>query len=401
MLNGKTIIFGVSGGIAAYKAVETVNRLRKLGAQVHVIMTAAATKLVAPLTFQTLSGNPVRIDLFAEPKQWNVEHISLAERADLAVVAPATANVIGKIANGIADDFLTTEMLAVTCPVLICPAMNSKMYAHPAVQGNLNVLRSLGYRLLEPEYGTLASLAVGQGRLPEPETIVRSIIDILAPSGETAALAGKTVMVTAGGTREPLDPVRFITNRSSGKMGFALAAAARDMGARVILIAGLTSISPPEGVELIGVETAEQMRQKVLSFFGQADLVIKAAAVADFRPVNPSDQKIKKTGGRMTIDLVPNPDILMELGQKKHGQILIGFAAETADTLENAKKKLREKNLDLIVANDVTSPGSGFAADTNRVWLCWRDGRIEELPLMTKVEVGRNILRRIAPLVRK
>ncbi len=422
MLEGKQILFGVSGGIAAYKAVEVVNRLRKLGAQVHVIMTPAATKLVAPLTFQTLSGNPVRTEILDEPKQWNVEHISLAERADLMIVAPATANVIGKMANGIADDYLTTEFLAVTCPVLVCPAMNFNMYAHPAVRKNLETLRSWGHRVLEPESGPLASLAVGKGRLPEPETIVRAIVDILgsgAPASRSpasgsaesgtpesggpgvASLDGKTVIVTAGATREPIDPVRFITNRSSGKMGFAMAQAARDLGARVVVVAGLTSAKPPDGVEIIEVETAEQMRQALLSRYEMTDLVIKAAAVADFRPAKPSTQKIKKTGQPAAIELELNPDILKELGELKKGQVLVGFAAETVDTVNNAKKKLDDKNLDLIVANDVTDPGSGFGTDTNRVWLCWRDGRVEELPLMSKVELAREILGRVAPLVRE
>lgn len=399
MLKGKFILFGVSGGIAAYKAVEVVNRLRKLGAQVHVIMTSAATKLVAPLTFQTLSGNPVRTEILEEPKQWNVEHISLAERCDLMVVAPATANVIGKMANGIADDYLTTEFMAVTCPVLVCPAMNFNMYAHPALQKNLATLRSWGHRVLEPESGPLASLAVGQGRLPEPETIVRAIVEILSPDRQPAALAGKTVIVTAGATREPIDPVRFISNRSSGKMGFAIAAAARDLGARVILVAGLTSAKLPDGVELIEVQTAEQMRTAILAVYERADLVIKAAAVADFRPAKPSSQKIKKSGHPAAIELELNPDILKDLGQRKKGQILVGFAAETADTVANARKKLDEKNLDLIVANDVTEPGSGFGTETNRVWLCWRDGRVEELPLMSKAEVAKEILARVLPLV--
>lgn len=410
MLRGKTILVGVTGGIAAYKAVDVVSRLKKLGAEVHVIMTGSATRLVAPLTFQSISGNPVRTDILEEPKQWHVEHIALAEKADLLLVAPATANIIGKMANGIADDYLSTEFLAVTCPVLVVPAMNFNMYAHRVVQDNLERLRGLGCRVMEPAVGPMATGAVGKGRMPEPPEIVEEVVRVLAWAGGAGAvqpvaqivpqpdpgrdLEGLTVLVTAGATREPLDPVRFLTNRSTGKMGFAVAEAARDRGARVILITGPSTVPASAGVELVRIETALEMRDAVLSRYDEADIVVKAAAVADYRPARYEEQKIKKRDGSLTLELVRNPDILAELGQKKTKQVLIGFAAETDDLLTHARGKLERKNLDLIVANDVTRPGSGFGAETNEVKIIARDGSVQALPILSKREVAERILDR-------
>jgi len=399
MLEGKTVVVGVTGGIAAYKAVEVVSRLRKLGAEVFVIMTKSATKLVAPITFRTLSNNPVVTDLFEEPKTWNVEHIALAERADLFLIVPATANVIGKVANGIADDFLTTTIMATVAPVLFAPAMNFHMYENPIFQRNKRTLEELGYYFLEPEYGRLASGAVGKGRLPEPEKIVAAALRLLVPE-ENGFWRGRRVLVTAGPTREYFDPVRFISNPSTGKMGYALAAAARRRGAAVRLISGPTNLPAPPGVELFPVVTAQEMLERVMENLEWSEVVIKAAAVADYRPAQFSPEKIKKTGGPLTVELERTPDILLEVGRQKGNRLLVGFAAETGEPREKARLKLEQKNLDLIVANDVTKPGSGFGTATNQVTLLFRDGRVVELPLLSKEEVAERILDEVEGLWR-
>ncbi|SEO31019.1 bifunctional phosphopantothenoylcysteine decarboxylase/phosphopantothenate--cysteine ligase CoaBC [Propionispora vibrioides] len=408
MIDGKNIVVGVSGGIAAYKAVELVSRLKKAGATVYVIMTKAATEFVTPLTFRELSGNPVAVDLWSEVKHWNVEHIALASTADLFVVAPATANIIGKVANGIADDMLSTTIMATQAPVIMAPAMNTNMYNNPLVQQNIAKLTALGYSFIEPASGMLACGVEGQGRLPEPACIVDYIVDFMkkqlanpANPVEKNDLVGRKVIVTAGGTREPLDPVRYIGNRSSGKMGYALAEAAKARGAQVTLISGPTKLKPPEGVAYVPVETAAEMRQAVLAEYQVADIVIKAAAVADYKPQQVALQKIKKAGDTLTLVLEKNPDILLELGQRKNQQILIGFAAETESLLEHAGDKLMRKNLDMIVANDVTQAGAGFNADTNIVKLLYRDGRIEEIAQMTKRELADVIFDKIQQIVKK
>jgi phosphopantothenoylcysteine decarboxylase/phosphopantothenate--cysteine ligase len=334
--------------------------------------------------------------MWDEPHEYNVEHIALATLADLFLIAPATANIIGKIANGIADDMLSTTVMATKAPVLLSPAMNTNMYLNPIVQQNLIKLTSLGYNVLPPAEGLLACGTTGQGRLPEPETIVAQVEALLA--GKTD-LAGKTVLVTAGGTREPLDPVRYIGNHSSGRMGYALASAAANRGAKVVLISGPTNLTPPAGVLLYNIETAEEMREVVLEEFTNADIVIKAAAVADYRPSAKSDQKIKKTGDSLTLILEKNPDILAELGRMKTKQILVGFAAETENLIANATEKIVRKNLDMIVANDVTLEGAGFNTDTNIVKLLYSDGRREELPQMSKQKLAEIILDKITLLL--
>ncbi len=397
MLTGKTVLLGVTGSIAAYKAVEVVRRLRDLGAEVPVIMTHEATRLVTPLTFRTLSRQPVYVNLFAEPRRWEVEHIALAERAHLLLVAPATANIIGKMAHGIADDYLTTTVLATRAPVLVVPAMNSHMYSHPAVQNNLATLRRLGYRILEPVAGKLASEVVGIGRMPEPSAVVDEAVRILAGRQD---LQGVKVLVTAGPTREPLDPVRFISNPSSGKMGYALAEEARDRGADVVLVSGPTALEPPAGVRVVRVDTAEEMREAVLREFPDTRVVIKAAAVSDYRPAAVAPEKIKKEKETITVELVRNPDILQELGERKGDRILVGFAAETQDLLRHAREKMARKHLDLVVANDVTRPGAGFAVDTNLTRILAPDGSVEELPLLSKREVARYLWDRVVDLLK-
>ncbi|MCL6449189.1 MAG: bifunctional phosphopantothenoylcysteine decarboxylase/phosphopantothenate--cysteine ligase CoaBC [Armatimonadetes bacterium] len=390
MLAGRSIILGVTGGIAAYKAAELASALTRAGALVNVVMTQAAQEFVQPLTFAALTGRPVHTTLFGPLTSGPIPHIELAARADLAVIAPATANILAKLAHGLADDLLSSLLLAVTCPVLLCPAMNAAMYAHPAVQANLHRLKEMGYHIVEPEVGRLACGVEGRGRMPAPEVILEHIKRIFSFPGD---LSGLKVLVTAGGTREPLDPVRYISDRSSGKMGYALAAAAVERGAVVTLVSAPTSLSPPAGVELVSVETARQMYQAVIERFSRYDVVIKAAAVADYRPKLVSGQKIKKTEGSLILELEKNPDILYELGQRKTPhQTLVGFAAETEDLEANALQKLSKKNLDLLVANDVTQPGAGFGADTNIVKLFFADGRIQSLPIMDKKTLAHRIL---------
>ncbi|MBP2650172.1 MAG: coaBC [Firmicutes bacterium] len=396
MLTGKKVVVGVSGGIAAYKAVEVVSRLKKAKAEVRVIMTRSATEFVTPLTFREISGNPVASDMWREPKTWNVEHIAMANWADLFLIVPATANIIGKMASGIADDMLSTTVMATKSPVMLAPAMNTNMYTNPVVSANLSRLAELGYYIIPPATGMLACGVEGPGRLPEPELIVAEAAQLFT---ERQTLAGKKVLVTAAGTREPIDPVRYIGNRSSGKMGYSLAAAAAKRGATVVLVSGPSGLSQPENVLLKKVETAAEMRQAVLAEYDDADIVIKAAAVADYRPSVVSEQKIKKNDGTITLVLEKTSDILAELGREKTHQILIGFAAETQDLLTNATVKLTKKNLDMIVANDVTVPGAGFDADTNIVRVLYRDGRSEELPQMSKESLAGHLLDKITALI--
>jgi len=397
MLKGKTVVLGVTGGIAAYKSVELLRLLVKAGAEVHVIMTRGATEFVTPLTFQTLSCNPVHTDLFNLITEQEIGHISLADRADLFIIAPATANLIGKIAGGIADDLLTTTVMATKAPVLLAPAMNVNMYENPIYRENEAKLRRYGYLFAEPVSGFLACGWEGKGKMQEPVLILESAEAALCRKD----LAGTTVLVTAGPTREELDPVRFISNHSSGKMGYALARCAWMRGARVVLVSGPTALPAPFGVEFIAVESAVEMRGAVLARAGECDVIIKAAAVADYRPRVRAEGKLKKKGEEMVVELLKNPDILRELGAaKRPGQLLVGFAAETDDLETNATVKLEEKNLDMIVANDVSTPGAGFNVDTNIVRLLYRDGTGEQLPMLSKEEVAEIILDRIVTLRR-
>jgi len=383
----KTIVLGVSGGIACYKAVELVRLLVREDFTVQVIMTREAMEFVTPLTFQTLSGRPVATETFSLTQESEIGHINLADQADLLVIAPATANIIGKIASGIADDLLTTVLMATRAPVLIAPSMNIHMYENPILQENIRKLKRLGYHFMEPVEGYLACGYEGKGRLPEPQDIVEKIQGLLKKKD----LAGERLLITAGPNHEPLDPVRYISNRSSGKMGYALARLGVRRGAEVTLISGPTSLVPPAGVRLVSVKTAAEMRQAILKEFPETTAVIMAAAVADYHPEKFVPKKIKKGKATLKLNLKPNPDILRELGMRKNGQILIGFAAETESLVDNAKKKLREKNLDLIVANDVTEQGSGFDGDTNVATLLDRTGTIHPLPLMSKDELADRI----------
>jgi phosphopantothenoylcysteine decarboxylase/phosphopantothenate--cysteine ligase len=395
-LEGKTIVLGVSGSIAAFKAVETLRHLTKAGANVVTLMTRAACQFVGPLTFQTFSRHPVMLDDEAfrstDPR---MKHIWMAETGDLVLVAPATADIIGKYANGIADDLLSTFLLTTGAPVLMAPAMETRMYTHPIVQGNMARLKTLGVEIMEAEHGVLASGKVGQGRMVEPEDLAARVIARLTTAALTEDLRGRTVLVTAGPTQEPLDTVRFISNPSSGKMGYAIAEAARQRGAEVILISGPTNLTPPTGVRSVSVRTACDMYAAVLQAFDQADIVIKAAAVSDYRPKQFFPYKVKKTEDVQTVELVRNPDILADLGQRKGNRVLVGFAAETEDLLANARKKVQAKHLDMIVANDVGQAGSGFQSDANKVLILHDDGRIEDLPLMSKRQLAHAILGRV------
>ncbi len=387
MQRAKTIVLGVSGGIACYKAVELVRLLVREDFTIQVIMTREAMEFVTPLTFQTLSGRPVATETFSLTQESEIGHINLADQADLLVIAPATANIIGKIASGIADDLLTTVLMATRSPVLIAPSMNIHMYENPILQENIRKLKRLGYHFMEPVEGYLACGYEGKGRLPESQDIVEEIHGLLKKKD----LAGERLLITAGPNHEPLDPVRYISNRSSGKMGYALARLGVRRGAEVTLISGPTSLVPPAGVRLVSVKTAAEMRQAILKEFPKATAVIMAAAVADYHPEKFVPKKIKKGKATLKLNLKPNPDILRELGMRKNGQILIGFAAETESLVANAKKKLREKNLDLVVANDVTEQGSGFDGDTNVATLLDRTGAIHPLPLMSKDELADRI----------
>lgn len=387
-LKDKRIILGVSGGIAAYKAVELLRLLTKAGADVHVIMTDAAREFVTPLTFQTLSSNPVHTELFNLIAEREIGHISLADRADLFIIAPATANLIGKLASGIADDMLTTTVMATKAPLLIAPAMNVNMYTNPVYRENEEKLRRFGYQFVEPVSGSLACGWEGQGKLAAPEDIFEAAQSTLSSKD----LNGCTVMITAGPTREEIDPVRYISNHSSGKMGYALARAAACRGARVILVSGPTSLPLPRGVEAICVESAIEMQAAVMSRVSCCDVVIKTAAVADYRPLERKTVKVKKLADQMVIELCKNPDILAELGALPQRPFLVGFAAETGRLLEYAAKKIKEKNLDMIVANDVSQPDAGFNADTNRAILLFRDGHSLNCNLMSKDDLAWVIL---------
>jgi phosphopantothenoylcysteine decarboxylase/phosphopantothenate--cysteine ligase len=397
MLKGKKVVVGITGGIAAYKAAEFVRLLVKEEVDVHVVMTENAQKFIAPLTFQTLSGNPVVSDPFALLEDATIGHIALADLAELVVILPATANIIGKIANGIADDFLSTMVMATKAPVLFVPSMNVNMWENKALQKNIQTLLEMGYPLLEPGEGELACHWYGKGRLPELNEVVEKMEDILS----TKDLKGEQILVTGGPTQEPIDPVRFITNRSSGKMGYALAKMARRRGAEVILITGPASLPlPRRDIKFLPVRSAEEMRKAVFGSLVGSSVVIKAAAVSDYRPKVISQKKIKKGESETTLTLERTKDILEELGKKKGNRILIGFAAETEDLIANAKKKLKEKNLDFIVVNDVTQPGAGFGSDTNQVKIIYPSGQVKDLPLMTKEEVSELILDEVVRLLK-
>ena len=397
MLKDKTVVIGVCGGIAAYKACDLVSKLKKVGVNVHVIMTKSATEFVTPLTFQTLSQNYVVEDMFESPKTWDVEHVSLAKKADVFVLAPATANVIGKVANGIADDMLTTTVMATKAKVLVAPAMNTNMYQNVVVQRNIQILKDLDYKFVEPESGRLACGDIGSGKLASVDTIFNSIIDLLEIKKD---LKGTNIIITAGPTVENIDPVRYITNRSTGKMGYAIAKKAIERGAEVTLVSGPTNIVPPQNLKkFIQIESAEDMYNAVLENINDNQVIIKSAAVADYRPKQYSDNKIKKSDDDLSIKLDRTKDIALELGKIKDNKILVGFAAETNDLLENAKNKIQKKNLDFIVANDLTQDGAGFGVDTNIVKIIDREGVVDEHPKMKKEEVADVILDKIKTLL--
>ncbi len=392
MFSGKTVVLGVTGSIAAYKAVDLASKLSQEGINVDVVLTKAATEFVTPLSFRAITHRPALVDMFAPVTEFSLEHVALAERADAVVIAPATANTMAKLATGIADDLLSCTVLATSAPIILAPAMDLGMYQNDITQQNQEKLRSRGFIIVGPGYGRLASGAVGLGRLAEMDEILGTIHQVLGQGGD---LAGRKILVSAGGTQEALDPVRYLSNRSSGKMGYALAAAARDRGATVILISAPTALKPPVGVEVVWVQTALQMQDAIMQRTGGADAVIMAAAVADYRPATPVKSKIKRVAAKpLTLELVPNPDILSQIS----GPLKVGFAAETERLVRNAKKKLAEKGLDLIVANDVTAPDSGFAVDTNRVILIDSQGT-EHLPLLSKTEVAHRVLGRVVALL--
>ncbi len=398
-------MLGVTGSIAAYKAVSLARRLMAGGSAVHVVMTHTAQRFITPLTFEAVTGHPVGTDLFAQESQtagaggapWAgpppapmvMPHLALAESADLIAIAPASAHCVAKLAHGLADDLLSTLVLAAECPVVVAPAMDGGMWTHPAVCDNVLTLRRRGVIVLEPEVGPLASGRVGKGRLPEEDAILSAISGALHPVKD---FRDRRVLITGGPTHEALDPVRFISNRSSGKMGWALAEAARDRGAEVVLIAGPTGLPPVPNTTLVSVLTSEEMRKEVITRFSDADVLIMAAAVADFRPARPAREKIPKGRGPRALALEPTADILMDLPRRRAGQLVVGFAAETGDLVARARAKLRRKSLDLIVANDVTEPGAGFGTETNRATLLDRAGRCDALPLMSKLELAHRIL---------
>jgi len=397
MLNNKTIILGVTGSIAVYKAAELASKLTQAGAKVEVVMTEAATKFVSPLTFRSLTNRPVVTSMWELASEFSIEHVALAEAADVVVIAPATANIIAKLAVGIADDMLSCTVLATRAPVIIAPAMHSGMWENAITQENVAKLKKRGLVFVGPEYGRLASGGMGQGRFAEIEKIIGTISQVLGRKGD---LAGKRIVVTAGGTQEAIDPVRFVGNHSSGKMGYAVAEAARDRGAKVTLVTAPTALPDPAGIEVVHIERAAQMRKAVVKAVTEADALIMAAAVADYQPKSRARQKIKReaTGASLTLNLVRTPDILSEV---KGDFIKVGFAAESENLLANTREKLKRKQVDLFVANDITVPGSGFGADTNKVTLISKDGKAESLPLMSKREVADKILDRVAGLLRR
>ncbi len=398
ILSGKNIILGVTGGIAAYKGAELVRQLTRKGAKVHVVMTRHAQEFLTPLTFQTLSGNPVQTDLFSLFEGSKIGHVALADMADVVVIAPATANIIGKVANGIADDFLSTMIMAARCSILFAPSMNVNMWGNAAVQRNVVTLKEAGCHFIGPDEGDLACEAIGQGRLAAVPDIVERIEDLLIEKD----LAGHRILITAGPTQEPIDPVRFMTNRSSGRMGFALARMARRRGAEVILISGSTHLPVPGGnIRFVSIRTASEMRDAVLEHYKGCSAIIKAAAVSDYRPKSVSSQKLKKMSARTSLEIERNPDIIGEIGSAKGNRVLVGFAAETEDLVANAREKLSKKQLDLIVANDVSQSDSGFETKTNRVVIIDSRGKAESLPLMTKDEVASIVLDRVIEILRK
>lgn len=395
MLKGKTILLGVTGGIAAYKAAALASSLVKLHACVEVIMTQNATQFLSPLTFEQLTGNRTMVDTFDRNFTHQVEHISLAQRTDLVIVAPATANVCAKLAHGLADDMLTTTVLACKCPKLIAPAMNTNMYDNPATQDNLCLLRKYGWKVIEPASGRLACGAVGAGKLPEPEELVQYLLREIAMAHD---LEGKTVLVTAGATREPLDPVRYLTNHSTGKMGCAIAEAAMLRGAEVILVCGAVSAKIPSFVKVVNTVSAQDMFEAVVQYSPQADYIFKAAAVADYTPADYSDDKMKKKDGELSIPLKRTTDILAWLGaNRREGQVICGFSMETKDMIENSRAKLIKKNVDMICANNLKQEGAGFGVDTNVITMITREG-IEELPLQSKQSAAHAILTKAVKL---
>ncbi|MDI6791521.1 MAG: bifunctional phosphopantothenoylcysteine decarboxylase/phosphopantothenate--cysteine ligase CoaBC [bacterium] len=429
MLKGKEVILGVTGSIAAYKSAEIVRELIKQGAKVQVVMTKAATAFITPLSLQTLSGRTVITDLFSSPSAWEIEHVSLAERADLILIAPATANIIGKIAGGIADDMLSTLVLAARSPILIAPAMNEAMYENPILKANIEKLKNHGFCFIEPEEGDLACGKKGKGRLASIETIIRGVLTAIRNPQSTeqsavhspqstvgspqaidrglfrnpkSEIRNRKILITAGPTQEPIDPVRYISNPSSGRMGLALAEAAHRQGGEVIVVTGPIALEPPPGVTTIRVQTAQQMREAVMEHFSSVDIFISAAAVSDYQPEKSAKEKIKKTKDRLTLELVKTPDILAEVGQVKgENQIVVGFAAETEDLEQNARKKLEEKDLDLIVANDLTREGAGFGGETNMVTMITRSGEVIKTQKLPKIEVAEAILEQVSRISKR
>ena len=397
MLNGKNILIGVSGGIACYKVCDVVSRLKKLNSDVDVIMTKSAVEFVSPLTFQTLSQNFVYVDMFKEPKTFEVEHISLAKKADIVLIAPATGNIIGKIASGIADDMLTTVIMATRAKVIFAPAMNMNMYTNPIVQDNIKKLSEMGYEFIKPGKGRLACGDYGEGKMAEPEIIV----DYILNSFHKDDLKDKKIVITAGPTIEPLDPVRYMTNFSSGKMGYALAEEAKKRGGEVVLITGPVNLTPPYGVEIIKINTTIEMLNAVEKNFGDCDILIKAAAPLDYRPETVSKDKIKKNGESLQLKFVPNPDIAVHFGKLKKNQIIVGFAAETNNVIEYAKGKLKKKNFDFIVVNDISKDGAGFRTDTNIVSIIDNKDVVDNYPLMEKRKLAGIILDKAVELIDK
>jgi phosphopantothenoylcysteine decarboxylase/phosphopantothenate--cysteine ligase len=398
MLKNRNIILGITGGIAAYKSAEVCRRLKKLGAEVIVVMTQAGAKFITPLTMETLSENEVVTELFPERKMVGTRHVSLADWCDLILIAPATANIIGKIRSGIADDILSTVVISTKSQVILAPAMNVKMWENPIVQKNVSELKRLGYKFIEPGVGDLACRDVGKGRMAEPEQIVKEVISLLSRKKD---LEGKSILVTASRTVEPIDPIRYLSNRSTGKMGFAIAEAAFFRGARVTLISGPSSLEPPAGVEFVSVGDASQMRNEVKKNFRKADCLIMAAAVSDFTPEKAMAAKIKKNQNELILKLKKTPDILKEIGKRKVKKILVGFSLETEDEIKNAKLKLKEKNLDLIVVNNPNQAGAGFEVDTNVATIIDKKGKAQRLPLMSKRDLADKILDKVSVLLKK
>ncbi|MBU5225600.1 bifunctional phosphopantothenoylcysteine decarboxylase/phosphopantothenate--cysteine ligase CoaBC [Clostridium senegalense] len=388
MSKEKTVVIGVCGGIAVYKALDVISRLKKKNVNVHVIMTKSATEFVSPLSFQSLSQNMVITDMFEEPRAWEIQHISLAKKADLMAIIPATANIIGKVANGIADDMLSTTIMATKTPVIFAPAMNTNMYTNSIVQDNISKLKGLGYEFIAPESGRLACGDVGDGKLADTESITEFILSKLNSKKD---LKGKKVLVTAGPTISRIDPVRYITNGSSGKMGYAIAEEARDRGAKVTLISGPTNLKPPTGLEFISIQSNSDMYDEVLKRFADSDIVVKSAAVADYKIKSYSEEKIKKGSGDLVLEFTRDNDILKSLGKMKKNQILVGFAAESHNLIENAKGKIKNKNLDYIVANDITDNDAGFAKDTNKVTIIKKDETLISLEVMEKKKVAESL----------